>query len=210
MKKTSIIAIAIALVLAGEGLFALGRGRGYDGLTDAEILQALPEGSGKTANELSVAEWTSLASAASIAMQEDRYEGGAKFLSFVLPGTGQFMVGDYTGGILRLGAELAIMAGSATAYHYLLPDDLQDSSLSRSERRDLMRDYWEDGDGAKVLPAMGVAAAGFTLSVVNRVLASKDAGKQAREDIESGKVTFEPKIYLIGSHIGFGMRMRIR
>jgi hypothetical protein len=206
MKKVAIISMFFAFALVGQLLYA----HGYKGLTSSEILAAVPDGAGKTIEELTVAEWTALASAASVARQEDRYVGHAKFLSFVLPGTGQFMVGDTTGGILHLGAELAIIAGTVTAYRLLLPSDLQDSSLSRSERRSLMDDYWEDGDGAELLPAMGVAAAGLTLSIVNRVLASSDAGDTARTNIDSGKVVFEPKIYLTGSHFGFGFGMRIR
>lgn len=208
MKKISIVSMVLALILAGEGLYA--HGRGYDGLTDAEILAVLPEGAEKKPSEVTVAEWTALAGAASIAKQEDRYVGGAKFLSFALPGAGQFAVGDTADGFLRLGLEAAIIAGTAAAYWALLPDDLQDSSLSRSERRDLTHDYWEDGDGAKLLPAMGVAAAGITLSIVNRVWASKDAGETARDNIKSGKVTFEPKIYVVGNRFGFGMGMRLR
>jgi hypothetical protein len=205
VKKVMIASMVFAAVLTAQGLYA----HGYDGLTPEEIQAAAPEAVGKKVSELTVAEWAALAGAASVAKQEDRYVGRAKFLSFVVPGTGQFIVGDTGGGFIRMGTELAIIAGTATAYWLLLPDDLQDSSLSRSERRSLMRDYWEDGDGAKVLPAMAVAAAGFTLSIVNRVLASSDAGKTARSNIESGKVVFEPKVYLDRGRFGFGIGMRM-
>lgn len=207
MKKVSIAALLFAMILSGQVLFA--HPRGYGGLTPPEILAAIPDGAGKTADDLTVAEWTALLGAASIAKQEDRYVGRAQFLSFVLPGTGQFMTGNYGGGMLRLGAELAIIGGTAAAYWMLLPSDLQDSSLSRSERRSIREDYWDSGDGAKLLPAMGVAAAGLTLSIVNRVLASSDAGDAARANIQSGKVSFEPNIYLSGTRLGLGLKMRI-
>lgn len=207
MRKILLTSMVMAVALGAQAVYAFGPPHRLGALTPEEILATLPEGAEKKASDLSVAEWTALAGAASIAAQEDRYEARARFLSFVVPGTGQFATGQVGEGIARLGIELAIIGGTAAAYYLLLPEDMQDAS--RGERHDLARDYWEDGDGAKLLPAMGVAAAGLTLSIVNRVLASKDAGDQARANIDSGKVTFEPAIYLSGARFGFGMRMKI-
>lgn len=202
MNKKRFAAIAVMSALSISLFFAHER----VGFTPSEILGAVPEAGAKVPGEMTVEEWTTLAGAVSVANQEARYVNHAGVASFLLPGTGQFLTGDYAGGALYMGAEAAIIGGTAAACWFLLPEDLRDSSLSREERKTLKDEYSDE----ELMPAMCAASAGFVLMVVNSVFSSKDAHETALSNIDSGKVRFEPKIYLSGNHFGLGLVMNIR
>jgi hypothetical protein len=159
----------------------------------------IPPGiSEKKVSELTVGDFAALAALQSVERQERHYERAAALESFILPGLGQLKVGDTKGGSLHIAGQIALVAGAAFGSYMLLPLEIRDTGLSRSERRDLVREY-KDSDEEKLYASAGVMAGGMVLSVVHSLWAAKDAKRQAEENIESGKVTFEPSFY-IGSH----------
>jgi hypothetical protein len=85
----------------------------------------------------------------------------------------------------------------------LLPSDLKNFDLSRDARRDLMESYVHK-DFGKIAPALGVAAGGALISVAYRYWSAQDARTKAEDNLKTGKVTFEPRIFDRG--LGFGMR----
>lgn len=154
--------------------------------------------------DLTVGDLKAWADAQSIERQERRYVYGSSFSSFLLPGLGQFKVGDPVGGTLNLAGHIAVVGGTMYGVWALLPSDLKKSGLSRDERHDRMSDYLHN-DPAKVAPALGVMAGGVALTLVHRFWAASDAKTQALANLESGAVTFEPALFQGG--LGFRMRM---
>jgi hypothetical protein len=206
MKMQKYIAI-IMIATAGPGSFVFANDPGL--LTPSEVFSAAPAVAGKSVNDVTLEEWTAIANVVSIAKQEKQYVHHATFASALLPGTGQIMVGDTKSGVIHLGVEAAILGASGAACWFLLPSDLRDTELSHSERRALERDYMES-DHEKVLPAFGVAAAGFALACVNHVFAARGAYFTATDNIASGKVQFEPQVFVVDGHCGLGMKVKIR
>ena len=154
--------------------------------------------------DLTVGDLATLAQAESVERQQLFYVHSAGFASLLIPGAGQFKVGDPVGGTLHLVGQLALVGATAYGAWTLLPTDLQSTSLNPDQRRDLWHHYWMT-DPAKVAGTAAVLAGGLTLSVLHSVWAAKDARTQAEQNVVSGKVTFEPM--LVGNQLGFGMRM---
>ena len=201
--------VILALMAATAASLSAVPGRGA-GLSPDAILAAAPGIEDKTPDQLTMGDRLAIATAMSVARQEAAYEHRAAAASFVLPGAGQLMTGDYGSAALHLAAQAAIIGGGMAAMWYLSPADLQDLTLSHEQRRDAMRAYFTLERIGQVLPGMGVAAAGMALSLANSVLASRGAGAEARANIDSGKVTFEPRLSMMGGGFGMGMALRLR
>jgi hypothetical protein len=205
MKKIALLA-AMASTMAS--LFAFpGHGAG---ISPQDILAAAPSAANKTPDQVTMEERLAMASAFSLERQKASYVRRAAGASFVMPGAGQLMIGDYGSAALHIAAQAAIVGGSLAAMWYLSPDDLRDSSMTRDERRKAIHAYFEPDRIGEILPAMGVAAGGIALSIVNSVIASNGARSAAEDNIRSGRVTFEPSFAMMGRGLGMGMTLRLR
>jgi len=204
MKAT--IQRLIALAAVGGACFALGaQDANVDENVDSKgILLSISE---KKIADLTVADLEAIASAKSIERQKRHYVEGAAVGSFLIPGVGQFMTGDKVGGSLRLAGQLALVAGTMYGAWLLLPSEFRGSNLSRGERRDLVQNYKDNGERNRLYASAAVMTGGFALSVIHSVWAATDAKKQATENINAGKVTFKPSLY-IGAH-GMGPSIRM-
>lgn len=150
-------------------------------------------------SELTIGDLKALAATRSIEFQKAGYVRRAEVASFLIPGMGQYLVGDPLGGTLNLAGQIALVGGTFYAAWALLPSDARNAS--GSARHDAIGHYWAT-DPAKVAPSALVLVGGLTLSVLQRFWASDAAGERARANIESGKVTFQP---MMGPGF-FGMR----
>ena len=155
-------------------------------------------------SDLTIGDLKALAEIQSVAHQEKWYVSSAGMSSFLLPGLGQFKTGDAVGGSLQMAGHVAIVGATLYGAWSLLPSDLQNVGLSHSKRHDLMKSYWEN-DRAKIAPAVGVMAGGAVLSLAYSFWSASDAKAQARENLESGSVKFEPAVF--DGHYGFRARM---
>ncbi len=140
-------------------------------------------------SDLTVGDLKSLASSRMVEFQKMGYVRRAEIASFVLPGLGQYVVGDPLGGTLNLAGQVALIGGTFYAAWALLPPDARNAS--GSDRRSAIGHAWAS-EPASMVPSTLVMVGGLTLSVLQRFWASDDAGRQARANIASGKVTFQP------------------
>ena len=152
-------------------------------------------------SDLTVADWKALAEAESVERQERGYVMGASVSSFLLPGLGQFKVGDPLGGTLNLVGHVALVGGTLYGAWLLMPADIKNAD--RDQRREKFGATLFS-DPAQVAPVVGIVVGGVALSIVQRFWASGDAKAQALSNLESGKVVFEPQF----DH-GFGFRLRM-
>jgi hypothetical protein len=205
VKKTI---IALALALAAAGAFAQhGMGKGID---PALIIEAAPGAAGKTEGELTIGEKVAIASALSVAMQEKAYVRMAGIASFILPGAGQIKTGDYLLGAVHLGAQAAIVGGTAAALYYLAPPELLDFSGTREERHAAMSAYMTRERIGEIFPSLGILAGGTLLSFINSEIASHGARAKAQANVDSGKVKFEPNVTMAQGFPGIGMKLRFK
>jgi hypothetical protein len=140
-------------------------------------------------SDLTVGDLKTLAAEQSVALQKAGYIRRAEVASFIIPGLGQYLVGDPLGGTLNWAGQIALVGGTFYAAWALLPSDAR--AAGGRDRRDLIGHYWTT-DPLKVAPSALVMVSGLTLSVLQRFWASDNAGRTARANIQSGKVTFEP------------------
>ncbi len=188
-----------ALVFAGPHSMA-----GIDDTPGSKAISTWVEKNGAVPwSQVPVAELAALDNAKSVLSQELRYVYGAAISSYILPGLGQFKVGDTAGGVLHLTGQLALVAGTAYGAWALLPESLKSSSLNHSERHTLMKDYLENDFNA-VAPSLGILAGGLVLSSIHSMWAASDAKDQALENVRDGTVDFEP----VALGLGFGLRMK--
>jgi hypothetical protein len=194
------------ILLAAGGAFALPGGDNPFGLSAETVLAAVPGAADKTPDQLTIGERLAIAETLSVARQKTAYVRRAAGASFMLPGAGQLMTGDYGAGALHLGAQAAIIGGAAAAVWYLAPSSLLDMSLTHDQRRDLMHSYFAPDKIGEILPVMGVAAGAMVLGLANRALAASGAARAAEAKIADGSVSFTPQLMMAGGRFGVGMR----
>ena len=140
-------------------------------------------------SDLTVGDWKSLEAARTVEFQKIGYVRRAEAASFLVPGLGQYLVGDPLGGTLNLAGQIALVGGTFYTAWALLPSDARNAS--GSDRRGAIGHAWSS-EPASMIPSTLVMAGGLTLAVLQRFWASDDAGRKAMANITSGKVTFQP------------------
>jgi len=143
-----------------------------------------------------------------IAMQKERYVQRARNASFMLPGLGQFMVGDTLGGWLFVAWDVTVLAGTLVSAYFVLPANVQFASLDYfGSSLSTIRTAWASNTITSYLPFAGVLAGGIILETVLRYVAADNAAKTARKNIDQGKVTFQPTLDVLGGGLGVGLKM---
>jgi hypothetical protein len=177
----------------------------------AEIATTLAEMSSTQVGTLTVGDIEGLAERLSIAAQKRHYVQRARAASFMMPGAGQFMTGDTTGGALFMLGNLAIVAGTLTIAYFLLPADLQFGSTNYfTDSFATIDSRWKSKSFMDYLPAIGTMAGGMILRGVLGKFSSMNAAELARRNIADGKVTFTPSFEFLGHGFGMGIGMRWR
>ena len=213
--------------LAAAGAFAqagpmmpggwVGGGDRSSAALNAEIASILDQNAPAQLGTMTIADLQKLQGQISIAIQKEEYVQGARRASFFLPGLGQLRTGDTTGGALFLAGDVAVAAGTLLGVYFLLPSNVQFSSLDYlNTSLSGIRSTWESNTLADYGPSIAVAIGGMAMEMVLRVISSRNAEQQAREAVASGKVTFKPELFpLFGPMgpegrmgMGFGMRWR--
>ena len=163
---------------------------------------AVPPSDSTKISDLTVGDLKALAAERSIDIQKAGYVRRAEISSFLMPGLGQFEVGDPLGGALNLAGQIALVGGTFYASWALLPSEARDAS--GSDRRSAIAHSWSSDPG-RMAASTGVLVGGLTLSVFQRFWAADDAAHKAKSNIASGKVTFEPEIGFgfLGLRAGF-------
>ncbi|UCF96473.1 MAG: hypothetical protein JSV89_15000 [Spirochaetaceae bacterium] len=183
---------------------------------DEELLQqeleaVLAGQENEVLGELTVGEAKDLLGEVSIAYQKAAYVAKSRALSFMLPGLGQFMNDDAGSGALFLSVDLLLGTGILLGAYFLLPDELQFDQLNYfKDSFATIEDEWKKQSFVDLLPSLGVLAGGGVIQLVLRGVSSNHAAKLAERNIAEGKVTFEPKLYMLHTapgHMGFGMGM---
>jgi hypothetical protein len=159
---------------------------------------------------LSYGELREQAGRLSVALQKDRFVARSKAMSFMMPGSGQFLNKDYGSGAAFLAADLAVVAGTLIGAYYLLPDDLRFQQLDYFNTSfSTIRDTWEGHSFMDYLPSLGLLAGGGIVKAILGQLSSTHAGKLARRNIDAGKISFAPDLLLLpdgGMMMGLGWR----
>jgi hypothetical protein len=202
--------IALMIVFAAAGLSAMPMAGKRNGIDPQKILDAAPGAADKTEGELTLGERLAIASAISVSNQERSYVRRSAGASFLLPGAGQMMTGDYGLGALHMGAEAAIIGGSLAALYFLAPAELLDFSGTREQRRAAVDAYMTPGRIGEILPAIGVIAGATALSLANRAIAAHGARNRAEANLASGKVEFQPSVVMSDGMPGLGLGMALR
>ena len=157
---------------------------------------------------LSYGQLRELAGLLSVARQKDRFVARSKAMSFMMPGSGQFLNKDYGSGAAFLAADLAVAAGTLIGAYYLLPDNVQFQQLDYFNTPfSKIRETWEDHTFMDYLPSLGLLAGGGIVKAILGHFSSTHAGKLARRNIDAGKISFEPDLLLLpdgGMMMGLG------
>ena len=205
-----LIATISASVFAGTG-----EGKRKNDYSDAyaEIELFLEDEKDTPIGDLTVGAVTDLLGRVSVELQEASFIRHSQMASKIIPGMGQFMNGEALSGTLFLLSDIVLVAGTLVGSYFLLPAELQINPFDHLN--DPIGQSWEDKKAlfdnvtrAELLPSMGVLAGGIILKHILGSIAGHNAANLARQRIESGDVTFEPKLLMINGHSGFGMSMR--
>jgi TM2 domain-containing membrane protein YozV len=117
---------------------------------------------------------------------------GAAMLSFIVPGAGQFAVGNPGGGAAFLLGQIALTAGTVAGALYLLPADLRPGTFDYfNSSRTAIKNAFDAHSRTDLIPAMAVMMAGMVLDVPLHIFAARGAARDARDALESGKIKLE-------------------
>ncbi len=205
MKKI----LLVFTVLCAAAAFAAAQDQGSQAPGD-DLTAALQEISAAQLGTLTVADIVRVAGRMSVAAQAQAYVRHAAVSSLVLPGAGQFMTGDTLGGVLFLAGDLAVITGTVLGWYFLLPANLQFTSLDYLNTPiETIRTTWHSHTINDYLPSFGVAVGGMALRGILGYVSARLASKEARNNIASGKVQFTPRLGFTGNGfmMGFGLRM---
>ncbi|MDA8410122.1 MAG: hypothetical protein M0001_06985 [Treponema sp.] len=126
---------------------------------------------------------------------ERAFVNHAALMSFVIPGSGQFMSGNPGGGAAFLAAQVAVVGGTMAGAYFLLPADLRFDKLDYLGSPMVnIKNTWQAHSIADYLPSFGVMVAGMVVDMPLRYFAAKGAASDARAAIKAGTVKFEPEI----------------
>jgi pyruvate/2-oxoglutarate dehydrogenase complex dihydrolipoamide acyltransferase (E2) component len=143
-----------------------------------------------------------------IAVQKEKYVERARNASFMLPGLGQFMVGDSLGGWLFVAWDVTVLAGTIVSAYFVLPANVQFGSLDYfGSSLSSIRAAWASNTIVSYLPFAAVLAGGIILETVLRYVAADNAARTARKNIDEGKVTFQPTLDALDGGLGLGLKM---
>jgi hypothetical protein len=218
-----ILVASIFLSLAA-GVFALPGGPGSiwggdpgEAALDAEIAAILAQDAGTQIATMTIGEMEKLAGQISVAIQKQGYVRQAGIASMMMPGLGQFRTGDLLNGSLFLAGDIVLFAGTLVGAYFLLPSNVQLASMDYlNTPLSSIRATWESNTLREYGPSIAVAVGGMAAEMLLRWVSARNAREDARQAVESGKVTFQPELVpLFGpmgpeGRMGMGFRLHWR
>lgn len=160
---------------------------------------------------MTVGEMKELLGEVSIAYQKAAYVSKSRAMSLMLPGLGQFKNDDPAMGALFLSLDIVAGVGTLLGAYFLLPDELRFDQLNYfKDSFNTIETAWKDQSFVDLLPTLGVLAGGGIIQGVLRGVSAKHAAGLAEKNIAEGRITFEPKVYMLPLNpgtMGFGMGM---
>jgi hypothetical protein len=210
MKKTLVVYMFAFGLLFGVGMAPAFAQKAPEPLGfEAELDAALQEMSAAQLGTLTMADLEKLMGRLSVAEQKVRYVQRARRASFMIPGAGQFMTGDTLGGSLFLAGDIVVVAGSIVGAYFLLPANVQFNNLDYLNAPVVnLASAWQSNSILSYLPSFGVLVGGAIVRGVLGHFSAVSAGREARQNIADGKVTFTPNFDLTQHGFGMGMMMR--
>jgi hypothetical protein len=171
-------------------------------------LDSLLSGEGEL-GALTYAQLRESAGRLSVARQKDRFVARSKLMSFMMPGSGEFLNKDYGSGAAFMVSDLAVVAGTLIGAYWLLPDNLRFQQLDYFNTSfDAIHDAWRAHTFTDYLPSLAVLAGGGALRAILGHVSSEHAAKLAKRNIDSGKITFEPNLLAVPGGLLMGMGWR--
>ena len=167
-------------------------------------------------SDLTFGEVDALMEKISIPLQKAAYVRRSWTASMAIPGIGQFKNGNPLSGILFLAGDLVVVTGTIIGLYFLLPEELQFGQLNyfTTPAGDIKSAWMSAKESitlVEALPSIGVAAGGMLLHHGLKMISANHAAKLARGNIESGRVTFEPKSSFVSGRnarrLGVGVAM---
>jgi hypothetical protein len=210
------VVVAFTFLLIAAGAFALPRD-GTAAAINADITAILDQNAATQIGTMTIGDMEKLAGQISIAIQKEEYVRRAGAASFMPPGLGQFRNGDSTNGSLFLAGDIVLFTGTLLGAYYLLPSNVQFASMDYlNTSLSTIRSTWESNTLSEYGPSIAVAVGGMAAQMLLRWVSAKNAREDARQAVESGKVTFQPEfVPLFGAvgpegRMGVGMGLRFR
>jgi hypothetical protein len=206
VTKTMAIGMIAIFAMAASPLFAepMNMDDNEWGLTEEEMLpyNAAIEGfmverEATTVDQITIGELRELGATLSIVAQEENYVRRASQASHLMPGSGHFGIGENGRGAAFLVGSVVVAAGTMVGAYLLLPEEVQFGEVDYID--DSFREIgtaWRGESVASLLPSFGVLLGGGLVHAILGELASSDAERIARRQIETGEKTFEPKPFV--------------
>lgn len=138
----------------------------------------------------------------SIAAQEDEYVKKMSALSFKVPGSGQLKMGDKVGGAAFASLHFALLLGQTVGSFLLLPKDLRQIDYLHQPIRDVI-DAYERHNTQDFSPSIEITTGCILADLALMTWSSTQAEREAKERIDQGRQTFEPRVG--PGFLGFGI-----
>ena len=176
----------------------------------AEIQAIEAERGTQTMGDLKVSDSIAVMKRLDVAREKDQYLRDMATASFWWPGAGQFITGNVTEGLLHTGVHLGLTVGTVVLANAVLPSDVRLGNMDYfGTSFTTIHNTWSNHTLGDYLPTIGVVLGGALVDGALRAWSARDARHLAREQIDEGRITFEPRFDFSDRH-GFGMGMGMR
>jgi hypothetical protein len=152
--------------------------------------------------ELTVAEVLPYRDRLNMAAQKDGFVRDMSMLSFKMPGSGHFRMRDFGSGTMFMCMHISLLLGQTVGAFLLLPEGIREIDYINTPYKDVV-DRIASYDAGDFLPALQLILVCAVVDLGVRTWASADAAKEAKNRIDGGKITFEPR--LGPGFLGFGI-----
>jgi TM2 domain-containing membrane protein YozV len=175
----------------------------------AEIQAIEGELGTQTLGNLKVSDSIAVMKRLDVAREKDQYLSDMAMASFWWPGAGQFATGNLTDGVLHTGVHLGLTVGTVVLANAVLPSDVRLGNLDYfGTNFTTIHNTWSNHTLSDYLPTIGVVLGGTLVDLALRAWSAKDARQLAREQIDEGRITFEPRFDFDRHGFGMGIGMR--
>ena len=212
-RRVFVFALAAALVALPATLFAqmmppfasfMAEKLGTGPYVQAEIGQIGTEMAAQKIGDIEVSALLTLRDRLSVASQKDEYVQRMGLHSYLLPGLGMIETGDTAGGIGFMAADLGVIAGTVIFAYYLLPADLRFDRIDYfNDSATSINNAWSSHSFTEYLPSIAAVVVGMIADQTVRHWSAAITRREAAQQIDEGRVTFEPK--LGPGFMGFGV-----
>jgi hypothetical protein len=158
----------------------------------------LAERADRSISELTVQELTTAIDLLSVISQQRTHVERSVRLTWVLPGLGHYINGDYVTAYTLAAADIAVGLTTLVIATQILPAAVRHRNLNYLQSsHETIRSRWMSVSPSEMIPALATLATGAMVGLTLRFVATASARESGLDALRRGAVTFDPQPFAL-------------